>query len=122
MIAYSRPKTILFIIPLTQIRYRDGIEIMITKRSPRTGHVPPPPRSKNINEAVREIKRPSPNHAPSVPAVPKRKFNIGRLAIVIALASALIGGTFTLVVWAISSLMSPNRSRTFVPLTNQSPP
>lgn len=85
-------------------------------RSPRTGHVPPPPRSKNINEAVREIKRPNPNHAPSVPAVPKRKFNIGRLAIVIALAIALIGGTFTLVVWAISSLMSPNRSRTFVPL------
>ncbi|MBD2150142.1 ARC6/PARC6 family protein [Pseudanabaena sp. FACHB-1277] len=84
-------------------------------RSPRTGHVPPP-RSKNINEAVREIKRPSPNHAPSVPTAPKRKFNTGRLAIVIAIAIALIGGTFTLVVWAINSLMSPTRSRTFVPL------
>jgi len=34
MIAYSRSKTILFIIPLTQILYRDGIAIVLMKRSP----------------------------------------------------------------------------------------
>ncbi len=85
-------------------------------RSPRS-HVPPP-RSKNVNEAVREIKRPGQNYnqSPQNSTAPKRKFNVGRLAIVIAVAIALIGGTFTLVVWAITSLMSPSRSKAFVPL------
>jgi hypothetical protein len=87
-------------------------------RSPRTGHVPPP-RSKNVNEAIREIKRPNaPNYNQSSPSstVPKRKFSVGRLVIVIAVAIALIGGTITLVVWAITSLINPSRSKAFVPL------
>ena len=88
-------------------------------RSPHAvGNHLPPPRSKNVNEAVREIKRPhqNQNHSPSSAAAAKPKFNVGRLVIVIAVAIAFIGGAFTLAVWAVTSLISPSRSKAFVPL------
>ena len=60
--------------------------------------------TRNINEAVREIKRPSQSRVSSQAAPSKRKFNIGRLVAVVALAIALLGGSIWLVVWAFRSL------------------
>ncbi len=65
---------------------------------------------KNINEAVREINRPVNSSSP------KRKFNIGRLVAVIAIAIALVSGSLWLVVWAFRSLTSSPRSEAFVTL------
>jgi hypothetical protein len=79
-------------------------------RSRRPSNVPPSKTSKNLNESVKEIKRPAPAHAAT-----KRKFKVGRLAIVIAVAIALIGGSLGLVVWAFRSL-SGSSSSAFVPL------
>ena len=66
--------------------------------------------AKNINETVREINRPVNS------SLPKRKFNIGRLVAVIAIAIALVGGSLWLVVWAFRSLTSSPRSEAFVTL------
>ena len=91
-------------------------------RSRRPSNVPPTRRpTKNISEAVREIKRQTASVNASVNASvkaspPKRKFNIGRLAIVIVMAIAIVGGSIGLVVWAFRSLTSSPRSETFVPL------
>jgi hypothetical protein len=83
--------------------------------SRRSSNVPPTRNSpKNINEAVKEVKRPI--HASVSAPQPKRKFNLGRLVIVIALAIALIGGSIWLVVWAFRSLMGSSRTEALVPL------
>ena len=75
--------------------------------SRRTASNPSPTRNvqKNINEAVKEIKRPSPAKTSSQPSSsPKRKFNVGRLATVIVLAIAVLGSSIWLVVWAVRAL------------------
>ena len=65
--------------------------------------------TRSINEAVKEIKRPSQSRVSSHSSPPKRKFNIGRLVAVIALAIALLGGSIWLVVWAFRSLSGSPR-------------
>ncbi len=80
-------------------------------RSRRLSNSSPERNVKNINEAVREINRPPVSAAP-----PKRKFSIGRLVAVIAIAIALVGGSLWLVVWAFRSLTSSPRSEAFVTL------
>ncbi len=69
--------------------------------------------TQNIAEAVKEIKR---QGAPAKTLPSRRKFNIGRLAIVIVMAIAIVGGSIGLVVWAFRSLTSSPRSETFVPM------
>nr|WP_242018527.1 ARC6/PARC6 family protein [Pseudanabaena sp. FACHB-1998] len=91
-------------------------------KSRRLNNVPTPASSgKPFNEAVKEIKRPASHSGNSSghAAPPKRKFNLGRLAIVIALAIALIGGSIWLVVWAVRSLTSSPRNE--VPVTLEKP-
>ncbi len=80
-------------------------------RSRRPNNIPPSKTSKNVNEAVKEIKRPAQAHA----ATSKRKFKAGRLAIVIAVAIALVGSSLGLVVWAFRSL-SGSSSSAYTPL------
>jgi hypothetical protein len=63
----------------------------------------------SINEAVKEIKRPSQSRVSSQAAPSKRKFNVGRLVAVIALAIALLGGSIWLVVWAFRALSGSPR-------------
>ncbi|MCY7333647.1 MAG: IMS domain-containing protein [Pseudanabaena sp. CAN_BIN31] len=65
--------------------------------------------TRNINEAVKEIKRPSQSRVSSQAALSKRKFNVGRLVAVVALAIALLGGSIWLVVWAFRSLSGSPR-------------
>ncbi|GBO53592.1 cell division protein ZipN/Ftn2/Arc6, specific for cyanobacteria and chloroplast [Pseudanabaena sp. lw0831] len=73
--------------------------------SRRTSNVPPARNStRAANEFVREIKRPSQVHTSSHASLPKRKFNVGRLATVIVLAIAVLAGSIWLVVWAVRAL------------------
>ncbi len=72
--------------------------------------------SQNISEAVKEIKRPSGSINSASNSSSKRKFNVGRLLIVIATAIALIGGSIWLLVWAFRSLTGASRSDAFIPL------
>jgi hypothetical protein len=65
--------------------------------------------TRNINEAIREIKRPSQSRVSSQAASSKRKFNVGRLVAVVAMAIALLGGSIWLVVWAFRSLSGSPR-------------
>ncbi len=65
--------------------------------------------TRNINEAIREIKRPSQSRVSSQAAPSKRKFNVGRLVAVVAMAIALLGGSIWLVVWAFRSLSGSPR-------------
>ncbi|PZO41476.1 MAG: molecular chaperone DnaJ [Pseudanabaena frigida] len=84
-------------------------------KSRRPSNVPPTRTSaKGINEAVKEVKRHA--HTPVHSSQPKRKFNLGRLVIVIAVAIASIGASLWLVVWAFRSLIGSSRSEAFVPL------
>jgi hypothetical protein len=53
---------------------------------------------------VREIKRPSQVPTSSHASLPKRRFNVGRLATVIVLAIAVLAGSIWLVVWAVRAL------------------
>lgn len=69
--------------------------------------------SKNLSESVREVKRPV---APVNSSPSKRKFNIGRLAAVIAVAIALVGSSLWIVAWAFRSLTGSSRSDAFMPL------
>ena len=83
-------------------------------KSRRLSNVPPArSTAKDGSETVKEIKRPS---APFNSASPKRKFSIGRLAAVIAIAIALFGSSIWLVVWAFRSLSGASRSEAFVTL------
>ncbi|TYQ28059.1 DUF4101 domain-containing protein [Pseudanabaena sp. UWO311] len=71
----------------------------------RASNVPPARNStRAANESVREIKRPSQVHTSSHASLPKRKFNVGRLATVIVLAIAVLAGSIWLVVWAVRAL------------------
>ncbi len=73
--------------------------------SRRNSNVPPARNStRAANESVREIKRPSQVHTSSQVSLPKRKFNVGRLATVIVLAIAVLAGSIWLVVWAVRAL------------------
>jgi len=90
-------------------------------KSRRSGNIPPTRNSsQNISEAVKEIKRRSGSINSSSNStsnsLSKRKFNVGRLIIVIATAIALIGGSIWLVVWAFRSLTGSSRSEAFIPL------
>jgi hypothetical protein len=83
-------------------------------RSRRTSNVPP---TKNVNEPIREIKRPSQGHTgPASP--PKRKFNVGRLVTVIVVAIALLAGCISLVVWAVRALSGSTQPQ---PVTLEKP-
>ena len=94
---------------------RDSISRDLPK-SPRSSNIPPTRTpSQNISEAVKELKRPSGSVASSNSS-PKRKFNVGRLMIVIVMAIALIGSSIWLVVWAFRSLTGSSRSEAFIPL------
>ncbi len=93
--------------PAAYVRSNVTANISRDLDSPRRTSNPPPTRNatKNINEAVKEIKRPSPAKTASQPSSsPKRKFNIGRLATVIVLAIAVLGSSIWLVVWAVRAL------------------
>lgn len=90
-------------------------------KSRRSSNIPPTKNSsQNVFEAVKEIKRPSGsiNSSASSSANPsqKRKFNLGRLIIVIVMAIALIGSSIWLVVWAFRALTGSSRSEAFIPL------
>ncbi len=86
-------------------------------KSRRSSNIPPARNSsQNISEAVKEIKRPSGSINSSSNSSSKRKFNLGRLIIVIATAIALIGGSIGLVVWAFRALTGSSRSEAFIPL------
>jgi len=86
-------------------------------KSRRSSNIPPSRNSsQNISEAVKEIKRPSGSINSSSNSSSKRKFNVGRLIIVIATAIALIGGSIGLVVWAFRALTGSSRSEAFIPL------
>lgn len=77
--------------------------------------------SKNANEAVKEIKRPSQAHTLNQSPSPKRKFNLGRLATVVVLAIAVLAGSIWLVVWAVRSLagsLQPKPITLEKPITN----
>ncbi|MDX2256435.1 MAG: IMS domain-containing protein [Pseudanabaenaceae cyanobacterium bins.39] len=74
--------------------------------------LPRSPRSRNLNDSVKEIKR---NHTTTPKSAPKRKFNMGRLVLVIVIAIAILGGAIASVVWAFRSLFSP-RPPAFTPL------
>jgi len=69
-------------------------------KSRRTSNLPP---TKNVNEPVKEIKRPSQGQTGQA-SPPKRKFNVGRLVTVIVVAIALLAGCISLVVWAVRAL------------------
>ena len=74
-------------------------------KSRRSNNIPPARNSsQNISEAIKEIKRPSSPINSSANSSAKRKFNLGRLIIVIVMAIALIGSSIWLVVWAFRSL------------------
>ena len=86
-------------------------------KSRRSSNIPPSrTSSQNISEAVKEIKRPSGSINSSSNSSSKRKFNVGRLIIVIATEIALIGGSIGLVVWAFRALTGSSRSEAFIPL------
>ena len=73
--------------------------------SRRTSNVPPLRNStRAAHESVREIKRPSQVPTSSHASLPKRRFNVGRLATVIVLAIAVLVGSIWLVVWAVRAL------------------
>jgi hypothetical protein len=73
--------------------------------SRRTNNVPISRNvARNVNEPVKEIKRPSQGNPSSHASIAKRKFNIGRLVTVIVLAIALLAGCIWLIVWAFRSL------------------
>ncbi len=72
--------------------------------SRRTSNVPPARNSTRAANEVKEIKRPSQVHPSSHASLPKRKFNVGRLATVIVLAIAVLAGSIWLVVWAVRAL------------------
>lgn len=73
--------------------------------SRRTSNVPPLRNStRAAHESVREINRPSQVPTSSHASLPKRRFNVGRLAIVIVLAIAVLAGSIWLVVWAVRAL------------------
>jgi hypothetical protein len=73
--------------------------------SRRTSNVPPLRNStRAAHESVREIKRPSQVPTSSHASLPKRRFNVGRLATVIVLAIAVLAGSIWLVVWAVRAL------------------
>lgn len=69
-------------------------------KSRRTSNLPP---TKNVNEPVKEIKRPSQGQTGQA-SPPKRKFNVDRLVTVIVVAIALLAGCISLVVWAVRAL------------------
>ncbi|PZV17736.1 MAG: molecular chaperone DnaJ [Pseudanabaena sp.] len=74
-------------------------------KSRRSSNVSPSKNlTRNANEAVTEIQRPSQSHTSSHLSPPKRKFNVGRLATVIILAIAFLGGSIWSVVWAVRAL------------------
>ena len=78
--------------------------------SRRPSNVPPSKTSvRNVNESVREIKRPAQTQTSSSSSPTKRKFNVGRLVTVIVLAIALLSGSIWLVVWAFRSLTGSSR-------------
>ena len=79
--------------------------------SRRTSNVPP---TRNVNEPIREIKRPSQVHT----SPPKRKFNVGRLVTVIVVAIALLVGSISLVVWAVRALSGSTQPQ---PVTLEKP-
>ncbi|NUN64019.1 DUF4101 domain-containing protein [Pseudanabaena biceps] len=93
-------------------------------KSRYSSNIPPAPTpsqnpNQNINQAAREIKRSRLAQPMAMP--PKRKFNYGRLATVIAIAIALIGGSIWLTVWAFRSLTSASRPPAIAlekPITN----
>ena len=86
-------------------------------KSPRSSNMPPARNSsQNISEAVKEIKRPSGSTNSSANSSAKRKFNLGRLIIVIVMAIALISSSIWLVVWAFRSLTGSSRSEAYIPL------
>lgn len=73
--------------------------------SRRTSNVPPLRNStRAAHESVREIKRPSQVPTSSHASLPKRRFNVGRLATVVVLAIAVLAGSIWLVVWAVRAL------------------
>jgi len=79
-------------------------------RSPRSSNIPPVRRSaRSTDEPLKEIKRPSVSHASNAAQPAKRKFNIGRLITVIAIAIALLAGSISLVVWAFRALTGAGR-------------
>lgn len=89
--------------------------------SSRRSSNPPPTRNsqKNINEAVKEIKRPAPAKPSSQPSSsPKLKFNVGRLATVVVLAIAVLGSSIWLVVWAVRALTGAPQAQ---PVTLEKP-
>ena len=83
--------------------------------SRRSSHVPP---TRNVNESVKEIKRPSQGHTSTHAAPPKRKFNVGRLVTVIVVAIALLAGCISLVVWAVRALSGSTQPQ---PVTLEKP-
>ena len=86
-------------------------------KSRRSSNISPARNSsQNVSEAVKEIKRPSGSTNSSSNSSSKRKFNVGRLLIVIATAIALIGGSIWLLVWAFRSLTGASRTEAFIPL------
>ncbi|WP_434684479.1 IMS domain-containing protein [Pseudanabaena minima] len=82
--------------------------------SRRTSNVPP---TRNVNEPIREIKRPSQGHTGHA-SPPKRKFNVGRLVTVIVVAIALLAGCISLVVWAVRALSGSTQPQ---PMTLEKP-
>jgi flagellin-specific chaperone FliS len=83
-------------------------------QSQNNGYVPKDlprsPRSRSFNDSVKEVRR-TPPVAAKTP--PKRKFNMGRLVLVMVLAIAILGGAIASVVWAFRSLLGP-RPQAFI--------
>jgi ARC6-like, IMS domain len=85
----------------------------------RTSNVPPARNAARApNESVKEIKRPSQVHTSSHASLPKRKFNVGRLATVIVIAIAVLAGSIWLVVWAVRALTGAPQTQ---PITLEKP-
>jgi hypothetical protein len=84
---------------------------LIAQKTNRSGNIPPAQSStKNFNQAVKDIKRPSHTQTDKAnSAQPKRKFNVGRLVTVIVIAIALLAGSIWLVVWAVRALSGTSR-------------
>jgi len=105
--------------PLNNSRATISQDLPKSRRSSHSSPARNPTR--NISEAVKDIKRPSASINSSNSSSPKRKFNVGRLAAVIAIAIALIGGSLWLVVWAVRSLTSPPRTAADAVVTLEKP-
>lgn len=84
-------------------------------RSPRISNVSPARNTgQNNNESVKTSHRLAngSNHS----SHSKRKFNVGRLVTVIAIAIALLAGSLSVVVWAFRALTGVSRTDALVPL------